>query len=396
MRGYKISDLDSNAKKLIQDNNLDKNKDGLINEDNGELAELLSKADKSSIRELAKRDNRLQNLLLFEAGAGAATGMYWFVDEEITRIREGEAHSKEVKASLATRENNEKRIQAMVDKIAKKHNIKEKGMLNLIRKEVIFADSKNCDFEPEFKYGGCVIHHVPRKNPDVAKNVANVNDTNNLKKMYEEGTKDIRKVNWTKQLSKAANSMKGIRGAGATLKGALALFTLLFNPITMIPACIATALIAQPGKRHNIEITGHDDLEPMPEVKTELPVKAETLDEAGILKGKFEDGFKELGVSDDTELTEYIPQKGEYWISILKAKYGVDDITAQKMANKIKEMIYDDPKAAKQSPIMYLPEVWNFEGKTYNYNAEVEVATTETYSEDVKTEMGKMSKELEY
>ena len=65
MRGYKISDLDSNAKKLIQDNNLDKNMDGLINEDNGELAELLSKADKSSIRELAKRDNRFQNLLLF-------------------------------------------------------------------------------------------------------------------------------------------------------------------------------------------------------------------------------------------------------------------------------------------------------------------------------------------
>lgn len=114
------------------------------------------------------------------------------------------------------------------------------------------------------------------------------------------------------------------------------------------------------------------------------------------IKQKFEQGFKELGVSEDTELKEYTPKKGEYWISILKAKYGVDDITAQKMANKIKEMIYDDAKAAKQTPVMYLPETWTFEGKTYSYNDKTEVSKTDNYSDEVKTEMGKMSKDLKY
>ena len=114
------------------------------------------------------------------------------------------------------------------------------------------------------------------------------------------------------------------------------------------------------------------------------------------IKAKFEEGFKELGISEDTELKEYTPQKGEYWISILKAKYGVDDVTAQKMANKIKEMIYDDPKASKQTPIMYLPQTWTFEGQTYQYNDSSTVVTADNYSNDVKTEMGKMSKDLKY
>ena len=99
---------------------------------------------------------------------------------------------------------------------------------------------------------------------------------------------------------------------------------------------------------------------------------------------------------EDTELKEYTPQKGEYWISILKAKYGVDDVTAQKMANKIKKMVYDDPKAAKQTPVMYLPETWTFEGKTYQYNDSVKVTKTQNYSDEVKTEMGKMSKDIKY
>jgi len=114
------------------------------------------------------------------------------------------------------------------------------------------------------------------------------------------------------------------------------------------------------------------------------------------IKAKFEEGFKELGISEDTELKEYTPQKGEYWISILKAKYGVDDVTAQKMANKIKEMVYDDPKASKQTPVMYLPTTWTFEGKTYQYNENAKVVTTDNYSDDVKTEMGKMSKDIKY
>ncbi len=99
---------------------------------------------------------------------------------------------------------------------------------------------------------------------------------------------------------------------------------------------------------------------------------------------------------NDTQLIEYKPQKGEYWISILKAKYGVNDEIAQKMANKIKEMIYGDSKAAKQTPVMYLPETWMFEGNTYNFNTTAVPEKTTIYSDDVRTEQGKMTKELKY
>ena len=66
------------------------------------------------------------------------------------------------------------------------------------------------------------------------------------------------------------------------------------------------------------------------------------------------------------------------------------------MANKIKEMIYDDPKASKQTPIMYLPQTWTFEGKTYQYNDNAQADKTENYSDDVKTEMGNMNKDIKY
>ena len=99
---------------------------------------------------------------------------------------------------------------------------------------------------------------------------------------------------------------------------------------------------------------------------------------------------------NNTPLVEYIPQKGEYWVSILKAKYGVSDETALKMANKIKEMIYGDAKVAKQTPIMYLPQTWNFEGNAYNFNDSAIPERAQNYSNEVKTEQGKMTKEIEY
>lgn len=106
--------------------------------------------------------------------------------------------------------------------------------------------------------------------------------------------------------------------------------------------------------------------------------------------------YEGLSIPADTPLKEYIPQRGEYWISILQAKYGVDDVTAHKMANKIKEMIYGDSRAAKQSPVMYLPETWTFEGKTYTYNDSIDAAKTNDFTDEVKTEMGKMGKDLKY
>ena len=172
-------------------------------------------------------------------------------------------------------------------------------------------------------------------------------------------------------------------------------FTLLVNPFTMVPASIATALAIKPGKRYEVGMGESDAVaEPkQPQVQPQPVVQPTEQEE---IKAKFEEGFKELGISEDTELKEYTPQKGEYWISILKAKYGVDDVTAQKMANKIKEMVYDDPKASKQTPIMYLPQTWTFEGKTYQYKENATVVTTDNYSDNVKTEMGKMGKDLKY
>ena len=108
------------------------------------------------------------------------------------------------------------------------------------------------------------------------------------------------------------------------------------------------------------------------------------------LQSSYEKAFANLG-TNNTTLNEYIPQKGEYWTSILKAKYNVDDQTAQKMANKIKEMIYGDPRAAKQTPVMYLPQTLVFEVKTYNYNANAITDKTTDYSNDIKPEQGNIT-----
>ena len=45
---------------------------------------------------------------------------------------------------------------------------------------------------------------------------------------------------------------------------------------------------------------------------------------------------------------------------------------------------------------MYLPQTWTFEGKTYQYNDNAQADKTENYSDDVKTEMGNMNKDIKY
>ena len=52
MQGYNISDLSKKTQELIKQNNLDTNQDGRINDENGELAELLSKTGKKDINQL--------------------------------------------------------------------------------------------------------------------------------------------------------------------------------------------------------------------------------------------------------------------------------------------------------------------------------------------------------
>ena len=66
------------------------------------------------------------------------------------------------------------------------------------------------------------------------------------------------------------------------------------------------------------------------------------------------------------------------------------------MTHRIKDVIYEDSLASKQTPIMYLPDTWTFEGKTYTYNDSVKAERTENYSDDVKTEMGNMNKDIKY
>lgn len=57
MSGFKIECFDKNVQKLIQESKMDKNNDGLINDDNDELADLLSKTGKSCVQQLNKFDS---------------------------------------------------------------------------------------------------------------------------------------------------------------------------------------------------------------------------------------------------------------------------------------------------------------------------------------------------
>lgn len=104
---------------------------------------------------------------------------------------------------------------------------------------------------------------------------------------------------------------------------------------------------------------------------------------------------KEASSTPVVDNQKYTPQEGEYWTGILQEKYDVDYETALKMTHRIKDVIYDDSLAAKQSPVMYLPKEWAFEGKTYKLN-ENKVNAKGDFSEDVKTEMGKMNKDIVY
>ena len=86
MLGYKISDLSKNTQELIKQNNLDVNQDGRINEENGELAELLAKTGKKDINELLY-DNwwegkALDSIGILFGGAAAAKGTSLYFESE--------------------------------------------------------------------------------------------------------------------------------------------------------------------------------------------------------------------------------------------------------------------------------------------------------------------------
>ncbi|MCM1003706.1 MAG: hypothetical protein NC408_05120 [Candidatus Gastranaerophilales bacterium] len=385
MHGYKISDLDSQTVKLIKDKNIDKNNDGLISEDNGELAELLSQANVSTIQALGKPDNRGQILLGTELTLGGALSVAGLI-----------AESKEKNYSDALRdleyEYNEKLNRFYNNKVkalAKEHGLKSEREINMLTNWVIEAEEKNCDLK--LWGGGYNRREIPRTTPskiEAIKKAYEIKRENFIKEKNAPSkfTKFIDK-NVTKIITKCPK-LKGI-GFALTLATAATI-----GVLGSIPACIITALMIKPNQKYEVGMGESNEIleqKPTQKIKqeTEPIIQNET-------KSEFEAAFKELGIDEGTELKEYTPQKGEFWVSILKAKYDTDDITAQKMANKIKEMIYDDPKAAKQTPVMYLPETWTFEGTTYHYNENAPVEITKNYSDDVQTEMGKMSKDLKY
>ncbi len=385
MHGYKISDLDSQTVKLIKDKNIDKNNDGLISEENGELAELLSQTNVSTIQALGKPDNRGQILLGTELTLGGALSVAGLI-----------AESKDKNYSDALRdleyEYNEKLNRFYNNKVktlAKEHGLKSEREINMLTNWVIEAEEKNCDLK--LWGGGYNRKEIPRTTPskiEAIKKAYEIKRENFIKdkNTTSKFTKFIDK-NVTKIITKCPK-LKGI-GFALTLGTAATI-----GVLGSIPACIITALMIKPNQKYEV---GMGESNEVLEQKTTQEIKQET--EPVIqneTKSEFEAAFKELGIGENTELKEYTPQKGEFWVSILKAKYGTDDITAQKMANKIKEMIYDNPKAAKQTPVMYLPETWAFEGTTYHYNESTPVETTQNYSDDVQTEMGKMSKDLKY
>lgn len=164
-----------------------------------------------------------------------------------------------------------------------------------------------------------------------------------------------------------ADSVKGQRRAGKFLMGV----TFGFAVLTAM-----TAYFARVGKKDISYVENQKETE---QAKQTAP------------KNEWESKFRG-GFGNDTNLREYTPQKGEYWTSILKAKYGVDDATAKKMTNKIKSMIYDNPTIGKQPPVMYLPEKWEFENEIYYYIEDSQPEKTTKFSNDVKTEMGKVDK----
>lgn len=309
MSGYRIADLNTKTQDLIREKGLDKNGDGLINDDNDELANLLSQTGKSSIQELSDKDMSAAYLLIGEAAFGAGLG------------------------TMANHFLKSSQIPVPQSEITKSA-------------ERILSANK-LDVAAYKQYGTYVTGYVPKPMT--------------MADALAEATKNVQ------------DQAKGLRRASRFYFGLSAAMAVL---------TVITAL--------NARVTNKD----VKYVKDESRPSQPEPQNSGI-KNEWEAKFKQA-FGEDTKLKEYTPQSGEYWISILQAKYGTDNVTAQKMANKIKELIYGDPKAAKQSPVMYLPETWNFEGKTYKYHEGSVPEKTENFSDEVKTEMGKMGKEIKY
>ena len=162
MQGYRIKDLDSTTRQLIATNKLDKNNDGLINKDNGELAELLSQTGVSDIQQLGRKDNRLKNLLMFECVAGGTVGGAALLCELADDKVNTEASINAAKLREQQRLAEAKRIDDIVDDLAKKGTIKEDGLKKEIRKLVCWGEKNDLQIKNvSQKYGGLTWQTEP-------------------------------------------------------------------------------------------------------------------------------------------------------------------------------------------------------------------------------------------
>lgn len=357
MHGYEISSLSKNTQDLIKSQNVDINADGLINEDNGELADLLSKTGKNNIDELcydswfdAKKEDFIVGTIFLGGGTHFLNTAYKL--RPCIQLRDLKSEAKD----LYTKYNGVKPQPLSLDvprSIAKVNDKALEEMKKYDEKIVDFIQAEQLELQAKFDNNR--MNEIERRKAWNQK-CAEWKPKVPMKECLKQGLKKLKKGNRLFKLP--ISTALGLLGLGG-----FALAAYLFT--------------SKPGKGF-AKFTGENDY---------IPVERQ--------RSPIEEQFQQV-FGEDAVLKEYTPRKGEYWISILKAKYGVDDATAQRMSHKIKDVIYEDSLAAKQSPVMYLPQTWEFEGKVYQYSDSAKVGKTEKYSDDVKTEMGKMGKDITY
>lgn len=362
MQGYEITSLSRKTQELIKQESLDTNADGLINKDNGELANLLSRTGKKDINQLcynswldAKKEDLIVGGILSLASAHAMKNSY--------------NSRPQITLSKLKKEANE---------LFTKHNgtKPEPKSLDIPRTIVTPNPEAVIAYERlDKQIGGDIMKFAKERQIELQKEL----DQLRLDEIAERKAWNIKCAEWKPKVSMKEclkQSLKNNKTIAFRQNLPIAA-TIGILGLTSLGAAIHL-FIAKPNQGVAKLIGNNNNYTPVERPRSE-----------------YEDQFRKV-FGEEAELKEYTPQKGEYWISILKAKYGVDDAVAEKMAHKIKEVIYGDPLIGKQSPVMYLPETWTFEGNTYKFNNDNLPEKTINYSDDVKTEMGKMSKDIKY
>ncbi|MCQ2740402.1 MAG: hypothetical protein MJ237_09310 [bacterium] len=362
MQGYDIKSLSVKTQQLIKDKNLDVNQDGLINQDNGELAALLSTTGENDINDLC-----------YDSWFGAKK-----LDLLCGGLCVGEGFNRGIRTAHDRFSSlNKDVLKEDARKLYKKYNGVKPEMLSLD----IPYEIPNLVSEEELGFYQYLKEHgAEQEIKDISefRKQRELASKANYDKRYKKMIENIKEYNKKVKEWKPKVSMRECLQKALKIQRKNAILGGVAGILGMAATSLGIYLITCKPEKGIAKLTGTNDYTPVEKQRSE-----------------YEDQYIQVfGV--EQELNEYTPQKGEYWTAILKAKYGVDDAIALRMAHHIKEIIYGDPTVAKQSPVMYLPQTWSFEGNTYKYNGSVRVETTNEFSDDVKTEKGKMDKGIQY